>query len=270
MDHREVGRLWEGNAEAWTKLARMGYDLCRDKVNTPAFLEMLPDVSGLSGLDIGCGEGNNTRLVARRGAKMTAFDVSDTFVRHARDAENEEPLGIGYCAASAVEFPFADESFDFAMATMSFMDIPEQEKVVSETHRVLKPGGFLQFSISHPCFCTTKWRWLRDEEGGKEAVACGDYFYPPEPGIEEWIFGAAPQEFKNSLPRFKTAYFRRTLSDWLNLLLDAGFALERFCEPHPDEKTARECPYVDDMRLVAFYLIIRCRKVRGTLPSSTS
>ena len=79
MDHNEVGRMWDENAEVWTRLAREGYDVYRDYVNTPVFLAMLPDVSGLSGLDIGCGEGHNTRLVAGRGAKMTALDISRTF-----------------------------------------------------------------------------------------------------------------------------------------------------------------------------------------------
>jgi hypothetical protein len=56
MDDREVGKLWEGNAEAWTHLSRAGYDVYRDRLNTPAFLAMLPDVAGLGGLDVGCGE----------------------------------------------------------------------------------------------------------------------------------------------------------------------------------------------------------------------
>jgi trans-aconitate methyltransferase len=68
MDHEEVGRYWDANAEAWTELVRAGYDHYRDGLNTPAFLEMLPDVEGLAGLDVGCGEGHNTRLVAERGA----------------------------------------------------------------------------------------------------------------------------------------------------------------------------------------------------------
>jgi hypothetical protein len=50
MDHKEVGRYWNENAEAWTQLARAGYDVYRDYFNTPAFFEMLPDVSGLRGL----------------------------------------------------------------------------------------------------------------------------------------------------------------------------------------------------------------------------
>lgn len=69
MDHEEVGRFWNENAETWTRLARAGYDVYRDHFNSPAFLELLPDVRGLAGLDIGCGEGHNTRLLARRGAR---------------------------------------------------------------------------------------------------------------------------------------------------------------------------------------------------------
>ena len=84
MDHEEVGRHWDENAEAWTRLARAGYDVYRDELNTPAFLEMLPDVDGLSGLDVGCGEGHNTRLVLERGARMTGIDIAENFVRHAK------------------------------------------------------------------------------------------------------------------------------------------------------------------------------------------
>jgi 2-polyprenyl-3-methyl-5-hydroxy-6-metoxy-1,4-benzoquinol methylase len=83
MDDHEVGRMWDENAEVWTALARAGYDVYRDRVNTPAFLAMMPDIKGLRGLDIGCGEGHNTRLLAQRGAAMTAFDISPTFIRHA-------------------------------------------------------------------------------------------------------------------------------------------------------------------------------------------
>lgn len=91
MDHREVERIWDENTATWTRPARMGCDILRDWVNTPAFLEMLPDVAGLRGLDIGCGEGHNTRLVAGRAAKMTAFDISRAFVQQARAYERRRP-----------------------------------------------------------------------------------------------------------------------------------------------------------------------------------
>jgi 2-polyprenyl-3-methyl-5-hydroxy-6-metoxy-1,4-benzoquinol methylase len=72
-------------------LCRQGYDVYRDLLNTPAFLEMLPGVEGMAGLDLGCGEGHNTRLLAGRGARMFAIDVAPTFVRYARDEERSHP-----------------------------------------------------------------------------------------------------------------------------------------------------------------------------------
>src|SRR5881397_1993761 len=101
MDHCEVGQMWDENAEVWTQLARTGHDVHRDHVNTPAFFAMLPEVHDLRGLDIGCGEGHNTRLLTQRGARMTALDISETFIGHARVAERHSPLGIDCQIASA-------------------------------------------------------------------------------------------------------------------------------------------------------------------------
>ena len=49
-----------------------------------------PDVNELSGLDIGCGEGHNTRLLAQRGAWVTAIDIAEDFIAHAQQAEDDE------------------------------------------------------------------------------------------------------------------------------------------------------------------------------------
>ncbi|OPZ23943.1 MAG: Ubiquinone biosynthesis O-methyltransferase [Lentisphaerae bacterium ADurb.BinA184] len=263
MDHREVGRYWNGNAEAWTRLARAGYDVYRDYLNTPAFLTMLPDVQGLSGIDIGCGEGHNTRLIARRGAKLVGIDIAEVFIRHAAEAERTEPLGVEYRAASAVEIPFPDEHFDFATAVMSLMDIPETGRALSEAFRVLKPGGFLQFSITHPCFDTPHRRNLRDGKGLTYAIEVGDYFRNLEGDVTEWIFGAAPEELKQALPRFRTPRFTRTVGQWMNLLIETGFVIERVEEPRPSDETVRKCPHVQDAQVVAYFLHVRARRPRA-------
>jgi SAM-dependent methyltransferase len=199
MNHEEVGRYWNENAAVWTSLARAGYDVYRDHLNTPAFFEFLPRVVGLSGLDIGCGEGHNTRLLAKRGARVTAIDISGVFIGYAQQSEEQEPLGIDYGIASAVELPFADATFDFAVGFMSFMDIPETERLLAEAHRVIKPGGFLQFSIEHPSFATPHRRNLRNQEGRTYAIEVGDYFRNLHGEITEWIFGATPPEVKKGL-----------------------------------------------------------------------
>jgi SAM-dependent methyltransferase len=260
MKHTEVKHYWNGNAAAWTQLARAGYDFYRDYLNTPAFFEMLPSVEGLSGLDIGCGEGHNTRLLSKCGALVTALDISEVFAHYARRLEEQEPLGIDYLVASAVELPFADAAFDFATAFMSFMDIPETEAVFAEACRILKPDGFLQFSISHPCYDTPHRRNLRDEKGVTYAIEVGDYFRNLDGDVMEWLFGAAPPEVKEGLPRFKVPRFTRTISQWLNLVIDSGFRLEHIEEPRPSDQVVHECPDVQDAQAVAYFLHVRARK----------
>ena len=260
MDDREVGKLWDQNADAWTMLARMGCDIYRDYVNTPAFMKMLPDVSGMRGLDIGCGEGHNTRLVSRLGATMVGVDISPSFVTHAGAKETADALDIAYLAASGCALPFVDESFDFAVAFMSLMDMAGHEEAVREVYRVVKSGAFFQFSILHPCFCTPRFKHVLDESGERVAVECGDYFAEPQGIVEEWTFGAAPEELRASLPKFKVPRFFRTLSSWMNLLLETGFAIEQMQEPRADEDAICREPHLADTLIVPIFLHVRCRK----------
>lgn len=259
MDHRAAGQFWNDSADAWTRLARMGYDVYRDYFNTPAFFAMLPKVDGQLGLDIGCGEGHNTRLLAKSGARMTAIDIAEVFISHAKEAEAGEPLGIDYRVASAVDLPFANATFDFATGFMSLMDVPETDRVLAEA-RILKPGGFLQFSISHPCFDTPHRRNLRDSNEKTYAIEVGDYFRARDGEIDEWLFKAAPPEAKRGLRKFKIPRFSRTLSKWLNLIIESGFLLERIEEPRPSDETVAACPDLQDAQVVSYFLHLRVRK----------
>jgi SAM-dependent methyltransferase len=261
MDDKQVGAFWDGNAEVWSKLSRLGYNLSRDEITMPAFLALLPEVSGLSGLDIGCGEGHSTRLLARRGARMTAVDIAPTFIRLAGEQERLEPLGIEYREASALALPFPDRRFDFAVAFMSLMYIPQADRAVREAFRVLQPGGFFQLAITHPCFDTPQRGWVRDGAGRKIAYQSGDYFTQSQGQVKAWLFPATPPEVRHGLPPFQTPKFFRTLSAWVNNLLDTGFALERMDEPCASEDTLRRFPGLVGSRIIPFWLIIRCRKL---------
>lgn len=260
MDHREVRRYWESNAPAWTALSRQGWDVYRDVLNTPAFLSLLPEIGGLAGLDIGCGEGHNTRLLAARGGRMTGIDLARPFVESAWEAEREKPLGIHYLVGDGQMLPFAASRFDFATAFMSLMDLPQPEAALREAWRVLRPGGFLQFSITHPCFSPPHRRLLRDKDGEPYALEVGRYFDRRDGEIERWTFSAAPPERRSAFPPFEIPRFYRTLSEWLNALADAGFIIERVAEPYADAETARRVPHVSDTRVAAYFLHVRCRK----------
>ena len=257
MNHREAGRYWEANAEAWTKLARGGWDMYRDLVNTPAFFELLPDVAGQRGLDVGCGEGYNTRLLAERGAAMWAVDIAPQFVREARAAGDGS---IRFAVASGQELPFADNQFDFATSFMCLMDLPQPDVALRECQRVLRPGGFLQYSISHPCFNPPWRKLLRTEDKQAYALEVGRYFDCIDGEIDTWLFSGAPAEVRQGMRRFQIPRFHRTLAQWINLTLDAGFRLERVSEPRANEETVERFPAVADTRVAAYFLHLRCRK----------
>ena len=205
-------------------------------------MQSLPNVNGKLGLDIGCGEGYNTRKVSRNGASMIAFDLVKKFVTYANGTElEEEQLGIRYAIANAVEIPFACESFDFAVSTMCLMDMPEPEIAMQEVYRVLKPDGFFQFSITYPGFMHAQkklydkadgvrsgLRWDRDENGVKTGLIVENYFDQAVETIEEWAFSVAPKEVRQSVELFKVPIFGRTLSGWFNAFVEAGLCRGAF------------------------------------------
>ncbi len=251
----DTAAQWEANAPAWIEMTRAGFDVYRDLVNTPAFLDALPDVTGLRCLDVGCGDGHNTRLLHDRGADITALDVSMSFVRAARDASSE----IGHVLGDATALPFPDHTFDAVTAFMSVMDTAEPERAIAESARVLRPGGWFQFSVTHPVNVNPRRRWLDDEHGVRTAVAVGDYF-TEGPMTERWTFSAAPAELRSRHDLFTITSARRTISGWLNAVTDAGLLVERVVEPVASADVAERHPEVADTRIVPYFLIVRALK----------
>lgn len=257
MEPPDTRAIWSANAPSWTELARAGFDVYRDLVNTPAFMDLLPEVEGLRTLDLGCGEGHNTRLVADRGASVVALDVTEPFIRAAAGADGGR--GLDYLLGDGAALPFASASFDLVTAFMSLMDVADPEAVLAEVARVLRPGGVLQLSVTHPATATPIRDWIDDDEGRHVALATGGYF-DEGPMAETWTFGSAPPEVRARHRPFEITYARRTVSGWLTALLSAGFELRAVVEPHADEATAEAHPEVADTRITPFCLLVQAAR----------
>ena len=256
MSRPDIRGQWNANAAAWTALSRAGFDFYRDLVNTPAFFALLPPVDGLVCLDLGCGEGHNTRLLAGHGARVAALDVAESFITAAAEAGRN---GISYLVGDGAALPFRASAFDAVTAFMSLMDIADPERTLGEVARVLRPGGFVQFSVLHPVISAPVGRWVNDESGVRQARAVGDYFYQG-PITETWAFTDAPEQMRDQYPPFTITYARRTLAGWLSAVLGAGLVIEAIAEPCADEKTAAAHPQVADTRIAPYFLIVRARK----------
>ena len=246
LSEREVSRAWDGNADSWAEQVRKGWDVYREFYNNPAFLEFIGesigDLAGLSVLDAGCGEGYNTRILARRGAKMTGADLAPRMIELAREEEHREPLGIRYQVNSFSDLSaFAGVSFDAAVSFMALMDGPDFPGAMRAIHRVLRPGGMLVFSIIHPCFITKGLTWIRDEAGHETALTVAHYF-DDTPWVERWKFSQVPTP--ESVEPFAVPRFDFTLSFYINTLVESGFVLRRIGEPRPSEAACIQHPFL--------------------------
>jgi ubiquinone/menaquinone biosynthesis C-methylase UbiE len=262
LDEAAVAAAWDRNAALWTQEVRSGFDLYRELYTLPAFLNFMPPIAGKQVIDLGCGEGSNTRRFAQLGGTMTGVDLSAEMIGRAR-AKKEEALGIAYEIGSFSELSsFSDEAFDCAVSTMALMDGPDLPAALNAAYRVLKPRGALCFSVLHPCFITPALQWLTDESGTHHGVRVGRYF-ERTPFVEYWRFSRRSDESRQQVAGepFEVPRFPRTLSDYVNAVSEAGFRLVRIEEPRPSEDMARKHEWLNrwyqHAPLVLFVLAVK-------------
>lgn len=262
LDEAAVAAAWNRNTETWTQDVRNGLDLYRELYTFPAFLSFMPSIAGKRVIDLGCGEGSNTRRFAKLGGLMTGVDLSSEMIGRAREQEEREPLGIAYEIGSFSELaPFADGAFDVALSTMALMDGPDLSGALKAALRVLKPGGALCFSVLHPCFVTPAIEWQADETGAHLGLRVGRYF-ESEPFVEYWRFSKRDRSEQKTVPEpFEVPRFPRTLSDYINAVGETGFRLVRIEEPRPNEEMARRHDWLNrwyqHAPLVLFVLAVK-------------
>ena len=260
-DDKEVASCWDSNAELWAKHVRAGYDTYRELYNNPAFFEFIGDLSNLTVLDAGCGEGYNTRKLAKQGARMIGVDISAGMIELARLEEQRNPLGIRYEVTSISNLTiFADELFDAVVSTMALMDCTDYGAAIREFWRVLKPRGIFAFNVTHPCFMNSFLGWERDQDGKIIGIRLGNYFQKGSHTVS-WQFGAAPESERNRVQPFTSIYFYRTLADFLNPLCAIGFKIEAIAEPRPTNEACQSDERLRKHQLIPQSLCVKARKL---------
>jgi len=201
------------------------------EVILPNVLEMVGEVQGQEICDLACGQGWIARELTRRGARVTGLDLADNLLAMARQHEAQESLGITYLHGDAQNGePLAAQSFDGAICIMALMNIDDIQAAFQTTRRILRPGGWFVFAITHPCFQTPHAHWLTMDDGSVKRVVDG-YF-------DERVWTSSNPHGVRGL----VGEHHRMLSTYLNTLASAGFALERMLEPLASGERARQEP----------------------------
>jgi len=106
-------------------------------------LGLIGDVAGRRVLDVGCGDGVLALELRRRGAEVTAIDLSQAMIAAARQRALKQRADVGLAVAEVARLPFAPQSFDLVTAITILCFVADAAPVFDELARVLRPGGRL-------------------------------------------------------------------------------------------------------------------------------
>lgn len=173
----------------------------------------LPEsLSGQRVLDLCCGYGSLSRVLAQRGGEVTGVDLSARLIDQAVQLGRETPYEIRYQVGNAANADWWDGCpFDLVVCNMALMDVDDLDAVLATVKRVLKPSGRFSFALFHPCFPGNGRTLPSWPDGGYSNEG---WWTTREEGVRGHV-GA----------------HHRMLSTYLNAVLRAGLAFERFEEP---------------------------------------
>ncbi len=225
-----LSEAWERNAAEWARWTRTpGHDVYHDRLNWPAFCDLLP-LAGRRTLEVGCGEGRVGRALNSDGHRVVGIDSSPTLVELAREAGGYEELVCGDAAA----LPWESQAFDLAIAYMVLHDIDDLPGAVGEVARVLEPGRRFCLAIVHPL--------------NRPPEALEAYF-------EEHRF-AEELELDGLSMTFEG--IDRPLQTYTRALAEAGFLIEQLHEPCPAATARAQAPRLAKAAKRPFFLHMRC------------
>ena len=172
-------------------------------------------VAGLQVLEIGCGAAQGARWLTAAGACVTAFDVSLGQLRQARVLDARSGVAVARLVqADAQRLPFLAASFDLAVSAFGALPfVADAPGTLREVARVLRPGGRLVFSVTHPL------RWAFPDDPGPAGLTVRQSYFDRTPYVE------AAEGVVTYVEH------HRTLGDWVRALVGAGLVLDDLIEP---------------------------------------
>jgi len=134
-------------------------------------VETLDVQPGQRVLDVAAGTGSSAVPAARRGADVTATDLTPELIDVGRTASDAEGLPVTWETADAEALPYADTEFDVVLSAIGVMFAPHHQQAADELVRVCRPGGTIGVLS-----------WTPEGFIGQVFAVMKPYAPPPPPG----------------------------------------------------------------------------------------
>jgi len=222
------------NVESWTRTnaAHTGVTAreawAKDEIDWGVFaipesqIEVLGEVAGLDVIEIGCGTAYFSAWLARRGARPVGVDPTPAQLATARELQAEFALEFPLVEAAGESVPLPDESFDLALSEYGASIWADPYRWIPEAARLLRPEGRLVF--------------LRNST---LVILCQR---ADAPAVEQLV------RAQRGLHRIEwedtgDVEFHLGHGDWISLLGENGFVVERLIELYAPEDAQTHAYY---------------------------
>ncbi|AMN42521.1 class I SAM-dependent methyltransferase [Rhodoplanes sp. Z2-YC6860] len=214
----------------------------------PALRALLPDMTGLRVVDLGCGFGWFCRWARDAGAThVLGLDVSEKMLARAK-AETQD-AAITYERMDLEELNLPKAGFDLAYSSLALHYIEDLGRLFATVHRALVPGAHFVFSIEHPIYMATRRPgWITDAKGRKTWPV--DSYQMEGPRRTNWFVEGVLK-------------YHRTLGTTLNLLIRNGFAIRHIEDFGPSETQIAAAPELAEERERPMFLLVAAERDAG-------
>lgn len=208
--------------------------------------KLLPDFKGKRVLDIGCGFGWHCIYAAEQGAaSVLGIDISEKMLAVAREKTKLDH--VAYQLLAMEDIAFEPDRFDVAISSLAFHYTPDFGDICRRVSACLTAGGDFVFSVEHPVFTAYGTQdWAFDGQGNRDHWPVDRYF---EEGGRDAVF----------LGEHVTKY-HKTLTTYLNTLLENGFAITGLVEPQPAPALLDTVPGMRDELRRPMMLLVAAKK----------
>ncbi len=226
--YREIAKEWDRIAPIRLKQIESGQDLSYNHVIIPTIIEILDHCDLTEVIDLGCGCGYLTRLLAKKAKSVIGVDISEKSIDLAKKRSSEYSnidyvhIDIESYSSLAVE-----SSFSTAIANMTLMDVLFLDKVIKTVKLILKPQGHFIFTITHPCYWPVYWNYEKAQW----------FNYWKEIPIEA-DFSISLEKNRN----YTTTHIHRPLEMYINCLTKFDFEIVKIVEPLPPREILLKYP----------------------------
>lgn len=203
--------------------------------------KILPDFCEKRVLDLGCGYGWHCKYAAdHHAASVLGTDLSEKMIQTARTI-NAAP-SIEYRRVAMEDLDFPERSFDVVLSSLALHYVEAFTPLVQNISKWLVPGGSFVFSVEHPVFTSYGTKdWYYDENGEILHFPVDNYY---DEGPREAIFLGET-----------VIKYHRTVTTYLNTLLQNGFVLRHIIEPQPPEDMLELEGMKDELRRPMMLLV---------------